>query len=144
PNREAFRRSLEAAWPRLAGGTGGRVTVIFADVDRFDSINDVYGQAGGDAVLMEVAQRLVAITGPRASVARHGGDEFVVLLDEDSEWETVCRDIAAAIERPLTVGGDSIELTIALGVASAATTEGGPDGVLREAIAAMYVAKESG
>ena len=143
-NREAFGASLEAAWRRLAAGSTGPVTVLFCDLDRFKTINDRWGHATGDVILAEVARRLAATIGDRGAIGRFGGDEFVVLLDDDLGWESICEEMLASIQAPITVEGRSISVTVSIGVAQAVSSDGGPGRILREADAAMYAAKSSG
>ena len=80
PNRAAVNDRLATALARLRRGTGV-VSVIFCDLDRFKTVNDVYGHQVGDLPLAEVARRLQSAVRPEDTVGRIGGDEFVVVCE---------------------------------------------------------------
>lgn len=119
--------------------------VIYVDVDHFKHVNDSYGHGIGDLVLSEVAQRLRAAARMDDTVARIGGDEFVLiatLADEGASFELATR-ICEGFERPFTVNGVSLTVTASAGMA---TTAGIPDGadLLEAADSALYEAKAKG
>jgi diguanylate cyclase (GGDEF)-like protein/PAS domain S-box-containing protein len=123
-----------------------RMSVFFVDLDNFKLINDGLGHATGDRVLVEVARRLVACLRPGDTVARLGGDEFVILCeeiedgdDENAIAQRVCRTVA----EPAEVDGRLVRVTASVGVRRAAPGDS-PEALLRDADAAMYLAKERG
>ncbi len=146
PNRALFLDRLGHVMVRARRG-GGRVAVLFIDLDRFKNVNDSLGHASGDALLVEAAGRIGVCLRPRDTVARLGGDEFVVLLEdvggEDGSVE-VSGQISAALAPPVEVGGREVFVTPSVGVTLAVPGGGAPDDLLREADAAMYEAKARG
>ncbi|MEM9407502.1 MAG: EAL domain-containing protein [Acidobacteriota bacterium] len=124
-----------------------RFAVLYIDLDRFKPINDSYGHEVGDAVLKEVALRIRAAVREPDSVARPGGDEFAVLL-EDVETRTtvatVAQRILKSLEQPIAHGTLTLEVGASLGVGFFPDDGTNLDLLLRAADAAMYVAKEDG
>ena len=123
---------------------GSRTAVMFLDIDRFKVVNDTMGHAAGDALLVEVAHRLLAAAGPEAPVARLGGDEFVVLC-HGVDRETVAQlgeRIRLTIAAPVQVLGRPCHVSASIGIAIA-DQSGGLD-LLQGADMAMYIAKRFG
>ena len=123
------------------------VAVLYVDLDRFKEMNDRYGHAAGDRLLRDVAARLGARTRETDTVARRGGDEFVILLDDvrgRSEAEGVAREILACISKPTCIGGTVVRASASIGVA--VFPEDGRNGksLERQADFAMYAAKRAG
>ncbi len=142
PNRTLLRDRLEHALAqseRASGETG----VLFVDLDNFKQVNDVYGHATGDEVLVEFGRRLQTSVRPADTVARFGGDEFVVVCEEVDEEVALAlgRRLGAAIETPLTVRGVPYGLSASIGIALGSTD---PDTLLANADAAVYRAKAHG
>jgi len=138
-NRASFARHLEAA----LGGTE-EPAVIFIDLDGFKAVNDHFGHATGDELLIEVSERLRARMTGSMVLARLGGDEFVILVPAgDVAAAAVAHDILVAFEVPFDVHGESIPFQASLGIATA-PVGGSPDEAVRRADAAMYVAKSTG
>jgi diguanylate cyclase (GGDEF)-like protein/PAS domain S-box-containing protein len=145
PNRSLFLDRLEHAWAR-AGGTGQPVAVIFLDLDDFKGINDALGHAAGDEALRVAARRIIACLGPGDTVARVGGDEFAVLIEDVRELAGAARvaeRILAALRQPLQLTSSEVTLRASVGIASARATQE-PDELLRNADIAMYQAKSQG
>ncbi|KHK53646.1 diguanylate cyclase [Ralstonia sp. A12] len=122
--------------------------VLYLDVDHFKHINDTYGHAAGDAVLVEVARRLQQAVRRTDTVARLAGDEFVILLDPldapDDALHTAHK-VVSAIRPPILLRGDvSLHVTASIGVACPAPDISDPDVALREADRALYWAKSRG
>jgi diguanylate cyclase (GGDEF)-like protein/PAS domain S-box-containing protein len=145
-NRRLLVEQLDQALQRSALD-GQTHALIFVDVDRFKSINDSLGHATGDEFLIAIAARLKAVVRGRDLLARFGGDEFVVLLQDVAdvaEAVVAARQMCAAVERPMVLAnGYEMVATVSVGIA---LTEAGAtaDDVLRDADVAMYEAKTRG
>ncbi|HWM11376.1 MAG TPA: diguanylate cyclase [Solirubrobacteraceae bacterium] len=141
-NRTLLRDRLEHALARSARevlSTG----VLFVDLDEFKAVNDYFGHATGDAVLTEVATRLRAAVRPADTVARVGGDEFVVVCEDVDDGTALAlgHRLEEAVRRPIVLGGTEHELTASIGIALG---RGDPDVVMAAADAAVYRAKAAG
>lgn len=148
PNRRAFERTLVSAAQR-AQAKGEPLCVAFCDVDRFKMVNDTHGHDAGDRVLVAIAATLGLHAGPQCFVARHGGEEFVILFygqDKDAAWRKLdgirrAQGAKALVDRKTGKGFGKI--TFSGGIAQI-------DGVddtreaLRRADAALYEAKRAG
>jgi diguanylate cyclase (GGDEF)-like protein/PAS domain S-box-containing protein len=149
PNRHTFVDRLGQALLRTKRGKEGRkVGVLFMDLDGFKNVNDSLGHEAGDRLLVTVAERLKKRLRPEDVLARFGGDEFAVLLEEvedASETIRVAQRIAEALWEPFTVNDHQVNLSTSVGIAlGSAHTKDDPEGMLRNADAAMYKAKEQG
>jgi len=147
PNRALFAERLGDALSR-AGRSGQNVAVLFCDVDRFKVVNDSLGHDAGDELLRATAARLTAVVGPKDTVARLGGDEFAVLAAGlgAPRARLLAERVCAASRQPLLVGERWITSTMSVGLAVAGGGDADADalGVLRDADAAMYRAKDAG
>ncbi len=121
------------------------VAVVFLDLDDFKTINDGLGHAAGDAVLIEVAKRLATSVRASDTAARFGGDEFAILLEEvhgAQEAADLAERVLADLARPFVVDGKELGVRASAGISVA---EGGDaDELVRDADAAMYIAKRDG
>ena len=144
PNRAFFEGRLIRAL-RSAAKANERVAVLFLDSDRFKDINDNYGHAAGDAVLVAVATRVRAQLREDDLVARLGGDEFAILLSSLHKVEDAQRiadKIIASMDMPIPVPGDTQVLTsLSIGIAIYPDHGATPGALLNAADAAMYQAK---
>jgi diguanylate cyclase (GGDEF)-like protein/PAS domain S-box-containing protein len=145
PNRELFLDRLEVALAQ-AKRQHSTLAVLFLDLDDMKSINDTFGHASGDGVLKAVGERLSTTLRGGDTVARVGGDEFLVLLtvNDSAEAEGVARKILACVSDPLVVGPDELYLTTSIGVALYPADADDAEGLIRLADGAMYRVKESG
>ncbi len=149
PNRALFRNRVEHA---LVGRRRDQrpVAVLFLDLDDFKYVNDSLGHAAGDEVLQEVARRLSDCMRPIDTAARLGGDEFAILLrDTDSELHSieVASRVMAAVKAPIALTGRDVTLAVSVGIAFSdqhMVSSADADELLRNADAAMYMAKEHG
>ena len=144
-NRALFADRLRHA-QQLGARQHSRVAVAVLDLDDFKAVNDGFGHATGDQVLVEVARRLRGAVRESDTAARLGGDEFAVLLEAvegEEDLRAVAAAALAAIAAPFTVAAHPLHLTASLGAATSAEglTE---DEVLRQADLALYHAKEAG
>jgi diguanylate cyclase (GGDEF)-like protein len=143
PNRQLFLDRLESALVR-AGRNAGGVSLLFLDLDKFKQVNDLYGHAAGDLLLHEVAQRIKGRVREADTVARIGGDEFVVLLETAAtpgDATRVADQIKAAMELPVTFGNVSLHATLSIGVAEYPEDGRTAAQLLKHADASMYTAK---
>jgi diguanylate cyclase (GGDEF)-like protein/PAS domain S-box-containing protein len=146
PNRTLLRDRVEQALARRRR-TRAPLAVIFLDLDDFKNVNDTLGHAAGDAVLQEVARRLDTCLRASDTATRLGGDEFAVLVDDladESEAVAVAERILTELARPMQVGDRTIEPEGTVGIAFAADGRETSDTLLRDADAAMYLAKDRG
>ncbi|MFW6193165.1 MAG: EAL domain-containing protein [Gemmatimonadota bacterium] len=146
PNRTLFRDRLEHALER-ADREGTEVAVLALDLDRFKAVNDSLGHPAGDRVLRSVASRLEEVLRDEDTVARVGGDQFAVLLEEvdsPSGIERAAERIRRAFERPFRAEGSEFTLTASIGAAHSASSSREPDDLIRLADAAMYRVKSPG
>jgi two-component system, cell cycle response regulator len=147
PNRALYLDRLGVALDR-SRRTGATVAVLFLDVDRFKRINDTFGHAAGDQLLIGLADRLRSTLRPMDTVARLGGDEFTFLFEDlagEREAVLITERIRHVTSLPITLEtGVEISLTVSIGITIVADPRIAPDVAIREADAAMYRAKELG
>ena len=125
----------------------GKVGVLFFDVDDFKSINDTLGHRAGDEVLVKIAQRLSSVARRFDTVARYGGDEFVLLstaLTTAASLESIGERLLAALASGVEVDHRSLTVTASLGGVLVDDAAADPNDVLDQADAAMYAAKQAG
>jgi diguanylate cyclase (GGDEF)-like protein/PAS domain S-box-containing protein len=145
PNRTLLVDRLSQA---LAGAArrNASVSVLFLDLDQFKSVNDTYGHLVGDDLLVEVAERLRTAIRPSDTLARFGGDEFVVVCEDADavEAEGVAERLGAALKDPFEIAGSLQYISASIGIAVTPPLEADPDALLRYADTAMYDAKARG
>lgn len=143
-NRMLFESRLDMALARMKRH-GGNLAVLFMDLDRFKFVNDTYGHAEGDKLLMGVANRLKQTLRPYDTAARFGGDEFAILLENIPEMQhgtLVAEKILKLFQTPFPVVGNDVSIGISIGVTTCnATIEAGGAAIMQCADAAMYQAK---
>lgn len=147
PNRGLLRDRMEQAIHSVSRQEQAFLGVLFIDLDRFKQVNDTYGHAIGDAVLVEVARRLRASVRESDTVSRLGGDEFVVLLCNLSSTDDagiVAERILEACSAPILVGNSLFQISASIGVAAWPTDGVTVDALLDNADIAMYSSKGEG
>lgn len=146
PNRILLQDRVSTAFKR-ARRFGGHVGLLMADLDGFKEINDQMGHCAGDEVLRVVALRLRTAVRTTDTVARVGGDEFVIVLadiHEVAEAEQVAEKLVASLAKPFSIDGTTVAVTVSMGVV-AYPDDGEDQGVLMQlADQAMYRAKQAG
>jgi cyclic di-GMP phosphodiesterase Gmr len=133
---------FDALTEHLDAATGAGCGLLFCDVDQFKQVNDRYGHATGDQLLVELARRLRNVAGPRDVIARLGGDEFVLL--SPGADEAVLAMLAARVDRvmraPLQTSGGGLLVGVSVGSAIGRAGDG-PDELMARADEAMYGTK---
>ena len=146
PNRNLLHERIEHAL-RLAQRSKSRAAILFLDLDRFKIINDTLGHEVGDQMLIEVASRLQSCLRDVDTIARQGGDEFVILIENFTDAQylvSVARKILAVLSAPFVLGGHELFISASIGI-SVYPDDGREMGVLlKNADVAMYRSKDQG
>ena len=146
PNRILLTDRLKQAIAN-AERNRGLFAVCYLDLDGFKPINDRFGHAAGDQMLCEIAKRLQSVVRNNDTVARVGGDEFVVVLEEiksRDECDVTLDRLLEAVGQPISVGNASANVTISIGYAIFPHEANDAESLLKLADQAMYLAKNSG
>ncbi|WP_417422136.1 EAL domain-containing protein [Halomonas sp.] len=146
PNRTLFEETLFKQFSLLRQHKK-RLAVLFVDLDDFKPINDNLGHAVGDQVLVEVARRLSSAVGPDDTVARMGGDEFVILqtsINYESEVVDLVERLLPMLARPYRIEPHELYLTASIGIAISQEDTLQPQTLIQQADMAMYKAKQQG
>jgi diguanylate cyclase (GGDEF)-like protein/PAS domain S-box-containing protein len=147
PNRHLLLDRLGHALARTGRRWGRRVAVLFMDLDDFKFVNDSLGHQMGDGLLVAVGERLKGCLRPEDTLARFGGDEFVVLLedvDDPDEPVRVAERITHTLRDPFVLDGRELYARPSIGIAMGEVRTKDPDDLLRDADTAMYRAKDQG
>jgi diguanylate cyclase (GGDEF)-like protein len=146
PNREMFNQLLHFA-VEAARRHDRHFAVLFIDLDRFKIINDSLGHEAGDALLIEIGNRLRQSLRSSDVIARLGGDEFVVILENAGERidvEAVAHDLLSALRQPMQLCGHECHTTASIGIAMFPADGSDVQTLTKNADVAMYLAKEDG
>jgi diguanylate cyclase (GGDEF)-like protein len=141
-----FLESLDRA-VRKGRRRQDRFSVLFVDLDRFKEVNDTLGHAAGDHLLQAVAERLTSAVRQSDLVARMGGDEFVILVDDHrgpEEVMIVAQKVLSLLERPVLIDWREVKISGSVGIASFPEDGEDLEVLMKNADAAMYQAKERG
>jgi diguanylate cyclase (GGDEF)-like protein len=153
PNRTFFLEQLRQAIENSRGSADSLFAVLFLDLDQFKMVNDGLGHSVGDKILFDVAQRLLGATrvgDNRVSsdmVARFGGDEFAILLEnikEEGEALTVAKRVQQVMEQPFEIDGREVIISASIGITMSHMGYKKAEDMLRDADIAMYQVKENG
>ena len=144
-NRPHLIRHLKQAI-RIEAASGRDVSLLFVDVDDFKSVNDRYGHAAGDAVLVEIGRRLRQATRGDDLVARLGGDEFVIVAQGITPEVAVSlgNRVLGQMQSPFALGLEQVAVTVSVGLATTDGAVSDPAELLRSADRAMFDAKAEG
>jgi diguanylate cyclase (GGDEF)-like protein len=147
PNRTLFIERLAQIMARSRRRSAPDYAVLFIDLDSFKVVNDSLGHAAGDEMLMQVAQRLKQCIGPWDTIARHGGDEFTILVGQADGLQDaveVAERVLAELLRPIRLGDNEIYTNASIGIAPGQPDYASTEELLRDADTAMYRAKAAG
>jgi diguanylate cyclase (GGDEF)-like protein/PAS domain S-box-containing protein len=146
-NRVLFMDRLELTMTRLVRRPDRNFALLFLDLDHFKQVNDTLGHASGDALLLKVTSRLQACLRPQDTIARFGGDEFAILLDEiasASDAVRVAERIQHAVRQPVDIYGHEVFVSASIGIALGSVDYASAEQLMRDADFAMYRAKANG
>ncbi len=146
PNRFLFYDRLQTTL-RQAARTGGRVGLMFLDLDRFKMINDTLGHSVGDELMRAVALRLKGLLGPAVTAARIGGDEFTILLADMAGAEEAAhtaRKILESLSKPFQLQRHELHISASIGISFYPDDASDSEKLVQRADMAMYRAKETG
>jgi len=144
PNRLQFDRALEDT---ISMGRYDRCAILCIDLDRFKAVNDTFGHHAGDAVIKTVANRIAETVGEAGIAARIGGDEFIVLLNDGLDKDTVlwcCDQLIQSVCEPVHFEGGTADVGASIGVAWWPDDALTAKAVIRSADEALYLAKKLG
>ena len=152
PNRLLFGQTLDIALQRLddqirAGEQEEGFALMFLDLDRFKEVNDAHGHQAGDALILQVAQRLQGLLEPGDTLARFGGDEFAVLQNGvgcDEDARSLAARILHALSEAFTIAGNRVNVGVSIGIALAPRDSCDRETLMRMADTALYEAKSEG
>jgi len=146
PNRAYFEERYQT--PQLGGeNKEDLVAIMFLDLDDFKNVNDKYGHLVGDEVLIQIGSRLQGSLRESDTVARIGGDEFLIVLDNaatKTSVERVAEKIIQVLSQPYQINGDQIELTASLGIRITRRCDLDQMDLINSSDQAMFKVKESG
>ncbi|MBN6151102.1 EAL domain-containing protein [Xanthomonas sp. AmX2] len=140
-NRDAVLGDLDA---RLANPSHAMAAVLYIDLDRFKTVNDVLGHNAGDELLIEAARRIATAVGTEGLIARFGGDEFLVICDArdvPEQPQRLAEAITGAFAEPFRFGSDEFSVTASIGIARAPQDGTRPQQLIQNADMAMYDCK---
>ncbi|QGZ66617.1 putative bifunctional diguanylate cyclase/phosphodiesterase [Paraburkholderia acidisoli] len=145
PNRKQLDTRLDAALEQAAQ-RGESVAVVFLDLDHFKEVNDSLGHRVGDALLTQIARRLERVVGDDRTVARYGGDEFMVIAAGGGARDLVplLEGLLAVMAEPVRVAGHELFIEASIGISIYPGDGTDADILIRNADAAMYLAKQNG
>ena len=146
PNRLMFNTVLCEAH-RRAKVTDHRFAVLFLDLDRFKRINDSLGHSAGDQLLIEATKRIRGCIRTEDVLARQGGDEFIILLDELATKEqagAIAERLLEALAAPIFLNGHECRISCSIGIAVFPNDAAEPEEIIQKADIAMYAAKSDG
>jgi diguanylate cyclase (GGDEF)-like protein len=147
PNRALLLDRLKQAIWRKKRSPEKTFSVLYLDLDNFKNVNDSLGHTIGDQFLVMVAERLKANLRTTDTIARFGGDEFILLLEETQEMEKateIAQRILESLSTPRRINDHEIHITASIGIISSKMDYADPEQLLRDADIAMYYAKSQG
>jgi diguanylate cyclase (GGDEF)-like protein/PAS domain S-box-containing protein len=147
PNRHLFVDRLNQALALQRRDSGSKLAVLFIDLDRFKTINDSLGHAAGDRLLVGMSRRFTRIVRETDTLARFGGDEYVLLLnhtDDEYRPEKIAKRLCEEAKRGFDLSGQTVFVSASIGMVNVVPQTHDAESVLRDADVAMYKAKAKG
>ncbi|HAN31330.1 MAG TPA: two-component system response regulator, partial [Myxococcales bacterium] len=146
PNRHQFVTQLRLAASRFEQGQSTGLCVLSLDLDRFKWVNDSYGHATGDQLLVEVSQKMAEVLPKDVLLARLGGDEFAVLAENTAAEDpgALCDSILRCLTHRVSLVSADVQISASIGAASATAEVFGANSLMKLADGAMYKAKAKG
>ncbi|MCX5512369.1 EAL domain-containing protein [Kaistia algarum] len=147
PNRELFADRVSSAVLRTAAEGSTAPSIFMLDVDRFKQVNDGFGLAVGDSILLTIARRLARLLKPQDTLARLSGDQFAFLLISEAEPERIAAfadSVRRTLRAPISFGDKEIFLTASIGISMYDAKQGDAQDLVKDAEMAMYYAKRLG
>ena len=147
PNRELFLDRLGAAITRATAENTARPSVFILDIDRFKQVNDGFGMAAGDSILLTIARRLARLLKQQDTLARLSGDQFAFLLISESQPERIAafaESVRRTLRAPITLGEKEIFLTASIGIAMHDGKQNDAEELIRDAEMGTFHAKRLG
>ncbi|WOH51503.1 EAL domain-containing protein [Bradyrhizobium sp. sBnM-33] len=144
-NRVLLNNRLEYALGRVSGGE--MVAVHHLDLDQFKAVNDTFGHPCGDKLLRSVAERLRRLVGDSDTIARMGGDEFVIVqatISDPADATSLAQGVIDALSEPYEIDGQQAVIGVSIGISVGPGDGSNPDKLLRNADLALYRAKSDG
>ncbi|MBV7577539.1 cyclic di-GMP phosphodiesterase [Escherichia fergusonii] len=143
PNRNAIHELIDNA---IVQTTNAQVGIVYLDLDNFKKVNDAYGHMFGDQLLQAVALAILSCLDNDQTLARHGGDEFIVLAPDTSQGalEAMASRILTRLRLPFRIGLIEVQTGCSVGIALSPLYGHDSDSLIRSADTAMYTAKEGG
>ncbi|BCM24279.1 sensor domain-containing diguanylate cyclase [Methyloradius palustris] len=146
PNRRLFYDRLNQAMARIKR-TEKTLALLFIDLDHFKEVNDQFGHQVGDELLIQVANRLIAVVRASDTVARLGGDEFMVILselNESSDAAKIAQSLVESIFKPFYIANETMHISASIGVIFYLQDADDADSLIKGADTAMYQSKKQG
>jgi diguanylate cyclase (GGDEF)-like protein len=147
PNRPLFHDRVERAMARVAAGKSAGFSVLVVDIDRFTIVNDTHGHAAGDVVLAALAARIREAAGVTDTVARFGGDQFVVVSEEsptEASAQMLSLKLREAVAVPIGYADTEISVVASIGIAICDGTDTTVPALIRDASSALVEARQAG
>ena len=147
PNRPLFHDRVERALARVAAGKSAGFSILVVDIDRFTVVNDTFGHAAGDVVLAALAARIREAAGVTDTVARFGGDQFVVVSDEaptEAAAQLLSLKLREAVTAPIGYADDEISVVASIGIAICNNPDSTVPELVRDASSALLEARHAG
>lgn len=142
PNRILLKRKLDLLVSQVTKPT--QCAFVFLDLDAFKNINDLYGHSVGDKIIQDVASRLLQKLNIEDTIARVGGDEFVIITQKTDTVEAMCQEILEVLNEPFALGDENIAIGASIGIALYPQNGSTFEELFKNADIAMYAAKNSG